>query len=77
MDIRVGCGGTRITWGRRGYSVSHMVLGLLEAVSFNGSLSFEIWAEIQGCEGVGMISSKVDGEDLEGTFIESRRALFG
>ena len=36
------------TWGRRGYNVSHMVLVLLEAMSFNGSLCFDIWVEIQG-----------------------------
>ena len=42
-----------------------MVPGFLETVSLNGSLIFEIWVDIQGHRGVGMVALKVAGEDLE------------
>ena len=41
-----------------------MVLVLLETVSFNRSLRFEIWVEIQGHGGVGMVVMKVAGGGL-------------
>ena len=63
--IRGGFRSTIYTWGGRGYIVSHMVIGLLETVSVNSSLSFEIWVEIQVREVVGLLVLKMDGEDLE------------
>ena len=38
----------RTTWIRRGYSVSHMIIGLLEMVSFNGSNRFDRLVDTQG-----------------------------
>ena len=60
-DIRGWCNGNRTTWGRRGYNISQMVLGLLETVSFNGRLMFERWVEIQVHGGVGLMLLKVAG----------------
>ena len=42
-----------------------MVLVLLETVSFNESLRFEIWVEIQECGGLDLMVLNVAGEDLE------------
>ena len=64
-EIKGGCSGTITTWVRREYNAIHMVLGFLETVSFNGSLRFDIWVEIQGHGGVGLMVPKVDGEDIE------------
>ena len=47
-----------------------MVLVLLEMVGFNDSLSFDIWVEIQGHGGVGMVRI------LSVMLIASRRSLF-
>ena len=63
-------------WGRRGYSVSHVVLGLLKTVSFNGRLSFEIWVEIQGRGEVGLVVLKGYGEDLEWNINIEQKGLF-
>ena len=67
-DIRGVCHGKKSTWGSRGYNISCMVLCLLEIVSFNGSLSFEIWVDIQGCGVASLVVLKVDSEDLEWNF---------
>ena len=42
-----------------------MVLVLRETVSFNESLRFEIWVEIQECGGLDLMVLNVAGEDLE------------
>ena len=84
MVIRGGGRGTITTWCRRGYNVIHMVLGLMETVSSNGSLIFEIWVDIQGRGGVGIMVLKVESEDLdrnvnsnqEGFFLDEARMLF-
>ena len=52
------------TWSRIGYNVNHMVLSLLEIVSFNSILSFESWVDIQVCGGVGLVVLKLAGEYL-------------
>ena len=64
MDIRGGCCGMGATWSRIGYNVNHMVLSLLEIVSFNSILSFESWVDIQVCGGVGLVVLKLAGEYL-------------
>ena len=46
--IMGGCCGTISTWCSRGYSVNHIIIGFLETVGFNGSLSFEIWVDLLG-----------------------------
>ena len=53
--------------------MSHMVLGRLETVSFNDSLRFEIWIEIQGYVGVGLMVLDLAGEDIERVLIATRR----
>ena len=64
-DIRGGFGGTKTTWGRREYSISHIFIGLLLMVGFNGSLRFESWIGIQGCGVVVLVVLRVDGYYLE------------
>ena len=54
----------RTTCGRRGYIISHIILGFLGTMIFNGSLSFERWVEIQGLQGLGLVVLRLDGEDL-------------
>ena len=63
-DIRGGCPYTRTIRGWRRYSISHMILGILETVGFKGGLRFEIWIEIQGRVRMGLVALKVPGEDL-------------
>ena len=62
-NIRGGCYVTRTKLGRRGYSISHMVLGLRETVIFNGRIRFERWVEIQVRGGVGLMVPKVADKD--------------
>ena len=40
MDMRRGFYGTRINWGRRGYSARHMIIRFMETVVFNDRLRF-------------------------------------
>ena len=42
-----------------------MILGLLETVGFNGSFSFDIWIDIQGRRGMGLVVLKVSSDYLE------------
>ena len=64
-DIRGGCPVIRTNCGRKRYNPIQMVLGIPETVSFNVSLSFEIWVYIQALGGVGLMVLKVAGEYLE------------
>ena len=41
-----------------------MILGRLKTVGFKGSLSFEIWIEIQGCVSMRLVVLKVPGDYL-------------
>ena len=41
-----------------------MVFGILETASFNKSLIFESWVEIQGREIVGLVVLEVAGDDI-------------
>ena len=43
-----GCCYMITTWGSRGYSVNHIIIGFMETVDFNGSLSFEIRVDLLG-----------------------------
>ena len=71
-----GCRGKRTTWGSRRYNFSYMFIGLMETVSFNDSLRFDIWFEIQGHGGVGMMLLKVAGENLENKVNCNQNVLF-
>ena len=64
MYIIGRCPGTINTQGWKGYSVSQMIPGLLEAVVFNGGLRFEISVEICGRGGVVMVVIKMIGAYL-------------
>ena len=64
MDIRGGCCGMRTTWSRRGYSTSHMIIGLMETVFLNIILRLEVWIDIQGHGGVGLVFLKVSSDDI-------------
>ena len=75
-NIRGGYPGTIITWGARQYNVINMVLDLLETVSSNGILSFEIWVEIQDHVRVGMMILQVAGEDLEINVNRNQKGCF-
>ena len=82
-DIIGVCYGKITTWGRRGYSVRHMVLGFLKTVSFNRSISFEIWVDIQGRVGVVLVVLRVAGDYLDWnvnrkqkSFVYMRHGLF-
>ena len=63
-DIRGVCFVMRTTCGRRGYIISHIILGFLGTMIFNGSLSFERWVEIQGLQGLGLVVLRLEGEYL-------------
>ena len=62
--------------GKEGYNISHMVLGLMETVRFNVSFSFEIWVEIQGHGGVGLVALKVDVEDIKRNVNRNQKGFF-
>ena len=54
-----------ITRGWRSNSVNNITLGRLKTVGFKGSLSIEIWVEIQGCVRMRLVILNLPGEDLE------------
>ena len=63
-DIIGRCWSTITTWGRRGYSIIHMILGFLEIVGFYGNLIFDRWVETQVNGGVMLVFLKVFSEDI-------------
>ena len=50
IDIIGGCCGIGTTRDWRRKIVIHMIIGPTETVGFKGSLRFDIWIKIQGCE---------------------------
>ena len=48
-DIIGGCCGMGTTQGWWSNGISHAIIGYIKALGFKGSLSFDIWIEIQCC----------------------------